>query len=439
MFNIRKSRTPKASKPQFFYGYIVVAAAVIIQIIAWGLYNSYGVFFNQLLTDFNWPRETISGAFSLAQIVIGIGAIFLGILNDRFSPRLLMTFCGLLAGLGFALMSQIHSVWQLYAFEGIIAGLGLSGTDVVLLSTTARWFVKRRGTMSGIVKMGTGLGIMLVPIISERLISSYGWRNTLIIMGTTLFILVTSGAQLLRRDPTQMKLLPDGAKTPVTDFPLPEPGLPVREAGLSLVEAGHTRSFWMLCGAYFSVLFITNTTIVHIAPYAVDLELGASFGAALVSVIGGASIAGRLTMGTFSDRTGSKRALLVCFFIFIIAFTWLQPAKASWALIIFTLAYGFAHGGFYAIMSPVVAEFFGTHSHGTILGVVIFLGSVGGAIGPILTGRIFDNSASYQAAFLILLGLAAAGFVMVLFSGPAKKPPEDLTGKRYNSDKCALF
>ena len=166
------------TRPRFFYGYILVSVAVVIQVIAWGLYNSYGVFFNQLLADFAWPRETISGAFSLAQMVIGVGAIFLGTLNDRYGPRLLMTIGGILAGLGYVLMSQVNSVWQLYLFYGVIVGIGLSGTDVILLSTTARWFIKRRGIMSGVVKMGTGIGIMLIPIITAGLIDSYAWRTS---------------------------------------------------------------------------------------------------------------------------------------------------------------------------------------------------------------------------------------------------------------------
>lgn len=415
MFNRHTSPQQKTVKKRLFYGYILVATAVGIQIIAWGLYNSYGVFFNQLLAEYGWPRETISGAFSLAQMVIGIGAIFLGSLNDRFGPRLLMTFGGMLAGLGYVLMSQVNSVWQLYFFLGIIGGIGLSGTDVVLLSTTARWFVKRRGIMSGVVKMGTGVGIMVVPVISAWLITLYGWRTTLIIMGTTLFILVVSGAQLLRRDPAQMKQHPDGEETGRST------NVPLNEAGLSLMQACYTRQFWMLCYAYFTVLFCTNTVIVHIAPYAVDLGLTATFAATILAIIGGSSIIGRLVMGIVSDRIGSRRTLLVCFIIFIVSFSWLQLVKGTWALSLFALVYGFSHGGFYAILSPAVAELFGIRSHGFILGIVIFIGSLGGAIGPIITGRIFDATARYQAAFLILLVLAVSGFMMILFSGSLKK------------------
>jgi MFS family permease len=219
----------------------------------------------------------------------------------------------------------------------------------------------------------------------------------------------------LRLDPARMKLRPYGEGAGM------DAGVPMKEAGLTLLQAARTRQFWMLCGAYFAILFSTNTIIVHVAPYAVDLKLSPSFGAAMVSIIGGASIAGRLSMGLFSDKTGSLRALLVCFIIFVAAFLWLQVAHSAWSLVLFTLVYGFAHGGFYAIMSPVVAEFFGTRAHGTIFGIVIFVGSVGGAVGPMLTGRIFDNLSSYQVAFLILLALAVMGLVMTLFSGPFKK------------------
>jgi MFS family permease len=412
----------KSPKTRVFYGYVIVGAAMCIQIIGWGLFNCYGVYFNQILAEFSWPRETISGAYSLSQIVIGISAIFLGSLNDRFGPRALMTFGGILAGLGFVLISQTHSIWQLYLFQGVIVGIGCSGMDVVLLSTVARWFVKRRGIMSGLVKTGTGIGIMVMPIISAWFITLYEWRNTLIILGSATLIIMTTGAQLLRRDPARMNQFPDGA-----DKELPG-AIPMSKAGLTLLQAIRTRQFWMICGAYFMVFFISNTLIVHVSPFATDLKLSAPFAAAMVSIIGGVSIIGRLAMGQVSDKTSCRRALLISFILLGVAFVWMQTVNTGWALVIFVAVYGFAHGGFYGIMSPVVAEFFGTRAHGTIFGVAICIASVGGAIGPILTGRIFDKLASYQVAFLILLGLAVVGLVMTLLSGPPIKKPDGVDG-----------
>ena len=415
MTNQHASLQQKPNKPRLFYGYILVAAAFGIQIVAWGMYNAYGVFFNPLLDEFGWSRATISGALSLGQMLIGIGAIFLGSLNDRFGPRILMMSCGILAGLGYFLMSQVNSIWQLYLFHGVIVGIGLSGTDVVLLSTTARWFIKRRGMMSGIVKMGTGVGIMVVPLVAAWLISDYGWRTSYAIIGIALFACIVSGAQLLRRDPAQMHQFPDGEEIGYSAY------VQSVEAGLSLWQAGHTRQFWMLCPAYFAVFFCTNSVIVHVAPHVIDLELSASFGATIISVIGGASIIGRLIMGITGDKIGSKRALLVCFIILIASFSLLQLAGGLWALSLFALVYGFCHGGFYALLSPTVAEFFGTRSHGLILGIVIFSGSVGGSLGPLVTGHIFDTTTSYQVAFLLLLSLAIAGFILILSSGSAER------------------
>jgi len=408
-------QSTESKRPKFFYGYIVVAASFVIQIVAWGIYNAYGVFFNPLLDEFGWSRATISGAASLCQIMTGLGAIVMGNLNDRLGPRMLMTFCGIMAGLGFLLMSQVNSVWQLYLFYGLLVGIGTSGADVVLLSTTARWFIKRRGMMSGIVKIGTGVGIMIVPLVAVWLISAYEWRTTYIIIGITLCICVVSCAQLLRRDPAQMQQYPDGQKTEYNDDAVPI------EAGLSLGQAIRTRQFWMLCSAYLVLFFCSMSVMVHIAPHAIDLGFSASFAATVVAIFGGASIAGRLVMGITSDKIGSKRTFLACFIILIIALSELQLAAESWTLSLFAIVYGFSHGGFFALISPAVAEFFGTRSHGLILGIVIFSGTVGGSIGPLVTGHIFDTTASYRAAFILLLSLAIAGFILILSLGSPER------------------
>ncbi|MFC1966645.1 MFS transporter [Chloroflexota bacterium] len=411
MTNEQASPQQPTERPRLFYGYVLVAAAVGIQIVAWGIYNAYGIFFNPLFGEFGWSRAAISGAVSVSQILIGLGAITLGHLNDRFGPRILMSSCGILLGLGYFLMSQVNSVWQLYLFYGVIVGIGVSGTDVILLSTTARWFIKRRGMMSGIVKMGTGVGIMTVPLMAAWLISTYEWRTSYIIIGITLFISVVLGSQLLRRDPAQMQQFPDGEEMGYIA------NGDTMEAGLSIKEAIHTRRLWMLCPAYLAIFFCCNTVIVHIVPHVVDLGFSASFAATVLAVIGGASIIGRFAMGITADKVGSKRALLACFLILIAALLWLQQAGDLRMLFLFALAYGFGHGGFFALMSPSVAEFFGTQFHGLIFGIVIFSGSVGGSLGPLLAGRIFDTTGSYNMAFLLLLLLAGTGFILILSSG----------------------
>jgi len=133
-----------------------------------------------------------------------------------------------------------------------------------------------------------------------------------------------------------------------------------------------------------------------------------------VSTIGVLSIAGRLTIGTLSDRIGSRRAFLLCFAILIVALLWLQAASCAWMLFAFAVIYGFAHGGFYTVLSPTVAELFGLRAHGAIFGIVYFWGTLGGALGPVVAGRIFDVYQSYRLDFWLLTGLALLGTVLML-------------------------
>ena len=260
--------------------------------------------------------------------------------------------------------------------------------------------------MSGITKAGTGMGMMMMPLVVGGLISAYSWRSTYVIMGVVTFVFVIVAAQFLRRDPGQMQQLPDGgggANAGAVSLP---------EVGLSLREAIHTRQFWMTCFVFVGVFFCGMVVLVHIAPHAIDLGISTTNAAALISTVGGVSILGRLIIGSAGDRVGNKMAMIVCFVVLLVALLWLQWANQLWTLYAFAAMYGFAHGGFFAIISPVVASLFGTRSHGAILGIVIFSGTIGGSTGAVLAGHIFDVTQSYQIVFLILLALGIIGLIL---------------------------
>jgi MFS family permease len=150
-------------RARYFYGYNIVGACFVIQAVSIGAMFTYGIFFKQFQADFGWSRATISGALSLAFLIMGAVGILAGRLNDRIGPKVLIVVSGFSLGLGFMLMSRLQAPWQLYLLYGVLAGIGFSTHDVITLSTVARWFVKRRGMMSGIVKVGTGTGQVLVP------------------------------------------------------------------------------------------------------------------------------------------------------------------------------------------------------------------------------------------------------------------------------------
>ena len=122
---------------------------------------------------------------------------------------------------------------------------------------------------------------------------------------------------------------------------------------------------------------------------------------------------GRIAMGTANDRIGGKRSLIFCFIILIASLIWLQVASTAQMLFIFAVTYGFAHGGLFTVMSPTVAELFGTASHGLLFGMILFSGTIGGSIGPLLTGYIFDLTGSYRLAFMVLTAFAVLGLILI--------------------------
>ena len=174
-FRFRNSFMSKAPKAKYRYGHVIAATCFVIQAVGIGTYFSYGVLFNPLIDEFGWSRAAISGAASMAFLLMGFLGIGAGRLNDRFGPRVLMTVSGVFFGLGYFLMSRLESIWQLYLFFAIIFGIGLSTVDIIALTTIARWFVRKRGIATGIAKVGTGAGQMTIPFLASILIIRYGW------------------------------------------------------------------------------------------------------------------------------------------------------------------------------------------------------------------------------------------------------------------------
>ena len=407
MVNPGNSSSAVTKRPQFFYGYIIVVAAFFIQVLTWGTYTTFGIFFIQISAEFGWTRAITSGPRSLSFFLLGLVGIIVGRLNDRFGPQLIMTVCGLFLGLGYLLMSQVNAIWHFYLFFGLIIALGMSGADISLLSTLARWFVKKRGMMSGIIKAGAGVGMLVMPLVANWLISTYGWRTSYIVIGFLALVFSISAAQFLRRDPSQMGLLPDGDE-------VKEKSSNLEANRFSLQQAIHTKQFWMLSSMYFLFVFCTHTMLVHFYPHAVDLGISPTIAANIFATIGGASIAGRFIMGSAGDRVGNKLAIITDLIILAVALFWLIVAGEIWMLYVFAAIYGFAHGGLFALISPMVADLFGLSSHGVIFGTVTFIGTIGGTIGPVVAGHIFDITSSYQLDFLILVTASIIAILLTI-------------------------
>ncbi|MBX2882000.1 MAG: MFS transporter [Granulosicoccus sp.] len=377
----------------------VVVAAFLTQAIIIGCMFSYGVFFKILEEEMGWSRTILSASSSVAFLTMGVLAIVGGRLNDRYGPRWVLSISGVLTGLGYVLMSQVTESWQLLIFFGLFIGVGLSTHDVVTLSTVASWFDKRRGAMTGVVKTGTACGQMILPVVATLLVSIYGWRSALIIIGVGVAASLLLISQWMRR-PTENKAAAQQVQSEVW--------------GLSFAQAKRTRILWTLCAIQFCFFPALMTIPLHILVHATDLGMTTVKAATVLSLIGGSSILGRLSIGMLLDKLGGRTSLIFCLLPLALSLGSLLIIENPSNLYLFALAYGIAHGGLFTVVSPTVAEYFGMKAHGAIFGVILFFGTLGGAAGPLLAGVLFDLLGSYQLTFALLSALALAGLLLAI-------------------------
>lgn len=373
--------------------------------VAWIPFFSFGVFFTPLVSEFGWTRALTSGIFSAAHFMRGLSGIVMGRLNDKVGPRIVLTVCGSLLGLGYLLMYFVHSLWQIYVFFVFLMGIGLSGFWVPILSTVARWFVKRRATMSGIVNSSTGVATLIGAPVSTVLLSIYNWRICYVIMGVFILLIIPASAQFLRREPSVMGQFPDGEK----EHPAHQKTKP---AGLSLNEAIRSRHFWLYFFAAMSFAYCVFTIMVHIVPHAIGLNLSPVQAAGMLAIYGGMGLLGRLVMGNAADKMGDRMIYLIGFIINSVSLLWLVMAKEVWMLYLFVVISGMVQGGMGAVGSPLLAELFGLRAHGTIFGVANVGYTLGAALGPIVTGYIFDVTDSYQQAFMLSAAVSVIGIIL---------------------------
>jgi MFS family permease len=339
------------TKSRFFYGYIIVLVSFLTMAIVHGAFYGFGIFFKPVMLEFGWTRATTAGAFSLCALTYGCIGIVAGRLTDKFGPRIVMTISIFILCIGYLLMSYISTIWQLYLFYGVFVGCGITCTFVPLTTTVARWFIKRRGLMTGIAISGIGFGTMIVPPIANWLVSSYGWRNSYLVMSFLILVLVIPLVQFIKRDPNRIGLEPYGKNQ------REQHNLSVETNVGSFQIASHTKQFWIFCTTFLCYGFIAGVIIVHIVPHATDLAISTSGAANILSIVGISSIAGRIIMGSIGERTGNKAATFVSYLIMLAALPLILFTKSLWTFYIFAIAFGFAYGGLASLISLILAEF----------------------------------------------------------------------------------
>lgn len=399
------------SKPRrFYYGYVIVALAFFIGAVAWGSQRTFGVFLDPLLKQYpDWSRAAASLAFTIGMIMTGVLSILAGRLSDRFGPRVVLTACGIFIGAGYVLLSRLTGLWYLYLVHGLLISAGMAGIMVPLTSMVIHWFTRRAGLVNGIIQAGPGFGITVVPPVVSWMIVQYEWRNSYLLLGAGALVLIVTASQFVRREPTRQETSRQdgGAAVPA-----------INPVSHTFRQAVGTREFWLLGMLFFIDLFCVNVVMVHLVVHLTGTDVPLVAAVSVLAATSATSIGGRIVAGAVADRVGRRLTIGIGTALSLVAFVWLPFAQETWMLYAFAGAFGIGGWSVGAVLSPMIAEYFGMKSHGVILGAVTFAGTVGGAVGPLLAGGIFDIMKTYDVAFFIGAALSGVALVLLLFLRP---------------------
>jgi MFS family permease len=337
--------------------------------------------------DFGVGRAEASLPYTLMMLGFGLGGILMGRLADRVGLMWPLVLAACATGLGFVLAGLSSGILGFALAHGVLIGLlGSSVTFAPLMADTSLWFVRRRGVAVAVCASGNYLAGTVWPPLIQHFVETVGWRNTYLGLGAFCCASLLLIAPLMRRRaPAQVLVSAAPGSRLATDRPF---GLAPNAATL------------MLCAAGVGCCVAMAMPQVHIVAYCTDLGFGAARGAEMLSVMLACGIVSRLVSGVICDRIGGLRTLLLGSVLQGLALLLFLPFDGLVSLFIVAGLFGLFQGGIVPAYAVIVREHFSPRETGMRVGVVIMSTMVGMALGGWMSGKVFDLTGSYHAAFL---------------------------------------
>jgi len=399
-----------ADGSRFYYGWIIVAVALISMAFWFGIRSSFSVYYVALLDEFGWSRGSSAGVQSMAMITYTIMAPLVGGLIDRFGPRRVIAPGILILAGGLMLCSRIEILAQFYIFYGVVMGTGIASIGIVSYSAIlAHWFEKKRGLASGIAVSGMGLGTFLMVPISQSFISMWGWRMTFIITGCLiLIILVPANALFLRHKPGEIGQHPDGSNPSDSNpkNPSQDRSNTTHDKDWTLKEAVHTLRFWAFISFPLFVSMGVYIIIVHQVRFLVDQGIDKMTAAFFLAMVGIVSSIFRVFWGWLSDRIGRELTFTmgtICGCLGAGSLLLFEIHGSALFTYSFFILFGMGWGVTAPMFMAVAADLFKGRIFGLIFGLAEAGIGIAAAFGAWIAGFIFDKTQSYQLAFILVI------------------------------------
>jgi MFS family permease len=419
---------PHLARLPIFYGWIIIAVAFVTMAIGINARTAFSLLVPPIVDEFHWDRGIVAGAFSFGFLVSAVIGPFAGRVMDRKGPRVVIETGAVLVVLGLGLGALTREVWQFYLTLGLLVGLGGNLLGYGIHSQfLPNWFVRRRGLAIGIAFAGAGLGSIILLPWMQTVIARDGWRTSCLLYALIAGIVLVPLNLLVRKRPQDIGLQPDGDAAPDANASAARAGNIVDPAWAAvewtLSRALRTMRFWWVALGYFCGLYAWYAVQVHQTKYLTEIGVApteAAWALGLVALVG---VPGQIVFGHVSDRVGREWAWTIGSLGFAICFAALialQRGPNPVLLYTMVLAQGFLGYAYTSVLGPIVAEIFEGPHFGTIFGTVMLTAVAGGAVGPWVTGLIYDHTGSYNVAWWLALGACAISALAIFIAAPRK-------------------
>ena len=395
--------------------------------LIYGARYSFGIFVKPMFAEYNWPMTIISLAASVNLLMYAIGGVFAGWLLDRIAPKWITTVSVLLTTAGFIAASFVKSPLGFYLSYGVLVGIGSAGTGAVACTASiGKWFVKKRGVAIGIATMGIGLGTMVMAPLAGYVVKSFGWRvGFLGIGGLTCVVGIIMSQMFMGKDePERYGLQPDGEPSPSSQSNVHPSESTVVKPSLKPVLADPR--FWLLVVCNIFAVMTVMMTFVHQVAYAINNGIDKLEAAAAIGFIGIMGSGGKFFFGWLCDRIrDAKFSAALGFLLMAVGMFLLYRATNVIMLYGFAFFYGFGYGSLAPVTPYLISDRFGRQVLGGTYGLLtLFSTGIGGALGPILGGFIFDNAGTYRPGWMMnTIFLLIISLLILALNPGCRRPP----------------
>jgi MFS transporter, OFA family, oxalate/formate antiporter len=421
-------------RPRFYWGYYIVAAALVAQFVSVGTQMSIqGPFLKPMTEELGWSRAEFTYAQTFGRFVMAFVGFFIGVYVDRYGGRVMMMIGVTILAAGLFMTSYVTELWQWLLLKGLIFTIGaaLLGNLVVNV-TMAKWWVEKRGRMIGVAAMGVSLAGIIMPPLAIWLIDGFGWRGAFRIIAIGALFFVLPIAMVMRRQPEDHGLHPDGKSDDEISRGGGEAAARDYANSFTRGEALRSPALYLIVLAFGLGTVGIGAILLHAIPFLTDEGLTPKTAALLSATMSVPALISKPAWGWLMDRTEPKRLAAVGFVMSGVALIIILTAAKAHAMLPLVLGFllmGWGFGGQIPLQETIWASYFGRRYLGSVRSVAMPFSLVLGAGGPLVISYYFDVMNNYDGAFIgvSVLWFLAAGCVL-LVRRPVKRLPVGTEG-----------